>query len=89
MNYFELENNFYLTVNFTYIKNIFFKLRAISNALSRRIEVVQPNGCVILFGDDFTLHKPLVVTYHRFAYTLGEHYNSTVSFPIGDVSVNA
>uniref|UniRef100_A0A7E4VJM7 OTU domain-containing protein n=1 Tax=Panagrellus redivivus TaxID=6233 RepID=A0A7E4VJM7_PANRE len=54
------------------------ELRAISSALKRKIEIIQPSGQVISFGDEFA-GKPLEITYHRYAYTLGEHYNSTVA----------
>ncbi|KAI1712173.1 OTU-like cysteine protease domain-containing protein [Ditylenchus destructor] len=53
------------------------ELRAISCALKRCIEVIQPNGQVTVIGGEFGAKPPLVITYHRFAYALGEHYNST------------
>lgn len=32
------------------------------------------------FGEKFSREKPtLTITYHKFAYTLGEHYNSTMN----------
>ncbi|KAH7728130.1 OTU-like cysteine protease family protein [Aphelenchoides avenae] len=54
------------------------ELKAISSALGRRIEVLQPDGRIEVFGDHFG-KKPLIITYHRFAYTLGEHYNSVTT----------
>ncbi|VDD93665.1 unnamed protein product [Enterobius vermicularis] len=53
------------------------ELKALSSVLERRIEVLQPEGRVAVFGDEFVTTKPLVITYHRYAYSLGEHYNST------------
>lgn len=53
------------------------QLRAISSALERRIEVVQPDGRSHYFGEQYG-KKQLIITFHRFAYTLGEHYNSVV-----------
>ncbi|CAG9533808.1 unnamed protein product [Cercopithifilaria johnstoni] len=55
------------------------ELRATACALERRIEVIQPGGRVLPFGEEYSGRKPLVITFHRFAYNLGEHYNSTVS----------
>lgn len=54
------------------------ELRAISNVFERRIEVLQPEGRVAVFGEQFITTRPLMITYHRQAYSLGEHYNSTV-----------
>ncbi|EFO24294.1 hypothetical protein LOAG_04191 [Loa loa] len=54
------------------------ELRATAYALERRIEVIQPGGQVLFFGEEYSDKKPLVITFHRFAYDLGEHYNSTV-----------
>lgn len=54
-----------------------FQLRALSCALEKRIEVVQPEGRSIVFGEEFK-GRAVVITFHRHAYNLGEHYNSTV-----------
>uniref|UniRef100_A0A915Q6W8 OTU domain-containing protein n=1 Tax=Setaria digitata TaxID=48799 RepID=A0A915Q6W8_9BILA len=54
------------------------ELRAIACALERRIEVIQPGGRVLHFGEEYDDKKPLIITFHQFAYNLGEHYNSTV-----------
>lgn len=54
------------------------QLRATACALERRIEVIQPGGRVLSFGQEYSNRNPLVITFHRFAYNLGEHYNSTV-----------
>uniref|UniRef100_A0A0N5A9B6 OTU domain-containing protein n=1 Tax=Syphacia muris TaxID=451379 RepID=A0A0N5A9B6_9BILA len=55
------------------------ELRALSNVLERKIEVLQPEGRATIFGEQYSEKKPLVITYHRHAYSLGEHYNSTVA----------
>ncbi|KAL3090932.1 hypothetical protein niasHS_007307 [Heterodera schachtii] len=52
------------------------ELRALSCVLRCPIEVLHADGATIKFGEVFSGH-PLIVTYHKFAYTLGEHYNST------------
>lgn len=53
------------------------ELRALSNTLKCPIEVIQaePPNCIVQ-GDDFN-GPPLIITYHRHIYKLGEHYNST------------
>uniref|UniRef100_A0AC34RI09 OTU domain-containing protein n=1 Tax=Panagrolaimus sp. JU765 TaxID=591449 RepID=A0AC34RI09_9BILA len=53
------------------------ELRATSQIFKKKIEIIQPDNQLTVFGEDFK-GKPLVITYHRFAYNLGEHYNSTV-----------
>ncbi|KAK0403504.1 hypothetical protein QR680_016958 [Steinernema hermaphroditum] len=53
------------------------ELRAISEALKRKIEVVHADGRLTTFGENCDTSDPLVVTYHQHAYSLGEHYNST------------
>ncbi|CAI4233240.1 unnamed protein product [Auanema sp. JU1783] len=52
------------------------ELNAMSLSLERKIIVIQPEGRFVTFGEQFTT-KPLTVVYHRHAYQLGEHYNST------------
>jgi len=51
------------------------ELQALSTVLKKPIEVVQAEGPSMVIGDHFP-HKPMVLTYHRHAYGLGEHYNS-------------
>jgi len=58
------------------------EIRAISAALGLRIEVLQPSGQSTVYDSaadsaSGERRKPLVITYHRFSYSLGEHYNST------------
>ncbi|CAD5234286.1 unnamed protein product [Bursaphelenchus xylophilus] len=52
------------------------ELQAISTALEKPVEVLHADGAPHCFGENFA-GPPLVLTYHRYAYTLGEHYNST------------
>lgn len=53
------------------------EIRALSNSLKCPISVVQATGPdSIEQGDEFE-GPPLVITYHRHMYSLGEHYNST------------
>eukprot|EP01118_Nematostelium_gracile_P004167 TRINITY_DN1489_c0_g1_i1.p1 TRINITY_DN1489_c0_g1~~TRINITY_DN1489_c0_g1_i1.p1 ORF type:complete len:341 (-),score=104.98 TRINITY_DN1489_c0_g1_i1:443-1465(-) len=55
------------------------ELRALSNSLQSPITVfTADNGPNIEMGTDFDT-EPLKLTYHRRAYTLGEHYNSVIS----------
>lgn len=53
------------------------ELRAISDALKCPIEVIQAAGPPMTIGEQYVkARKPLIVTFHRFLYRLGEHYNS-------------
>lgn len=60
------------------------ELRALSQALKRRIEVVQAEGTNILFGEDFPTDKRIFLTYYRHYYGLGEHYNSVATLTPDD-----
>ncbi|XP_037297549.1 deubiquitinase OTUD6B [Manduca sexta] len=53
------------------------EIRALSNSLKCPINVIQATGpeCIEQ-GAEFD-NPPLVITYHRHMYSLGEHYNST------------
>ena len=42
------------------------------------LQVVQAEGPPMVLGEQFA-QKPLILTYHRHAYGLGEHYNSVTS----------
>lgn len=53
------------------------ELRAVSEALSIPMEVVQAEGPMVSVGDDYK-GEPVVLVYHRHALGLGEHYNSVV-----------
>ena len=55
------------------------ELRAISDILGRRIEVLQAEGPPVIIGENNTKGKAsIILTYHRHYLGLGEHYNSTV-----------
>ena len=55
------------------------ELRALSEALEYPVEVIQADGPVLEFGSQFGEKNVLLISYHRYAYSLGEHYNSLVS----------
>ncbi|KAI9003224.1 hypothetical protein BC832DRAFT_593297 [Gaertneriomyces semiglobifer] len=53
------------------------ELLALSKALQREIHVLQANTPVVKVGEEFKGRGgPLILSYHRHAYGLGEHYNS-------------
>lgn len=52
------------------------ELKALSNILRCPIKVIQASGPQTVQGENFD-GPPLVLTYHRHLYRLGEHYNST------------
>jgi len=54
------------------------ELLALTNVLRRPIEVLQAEGAPMTVGEHFSASK-LILTYHRHAYGLGEHYNSVVA----------
>ena len=54
------------------------ELRAISEIMGRRIEVLQAEGSPVIIGDNVkNEHPTIILTYHRHYLGLGEHYNST------------
>ena len=56
------------------------EITALSRALQKPIEVIQAEGPILQVGqDEFHGLKPIVLTYHRHYYGLGEHYNSVQS----------
>ena len=54
------------------------ELRAASLQLRRRIHVYQADGPMREVGEEFE-GEPLLLSYHRHQYTLGEHYNAVVA----------
>merc|ERR1711909_199047 len=54
------------------------ELQAMATVLKRPIEVIQAEGPPMVVGEQFK-QSALVLTYHRHAYGLGEHYNSVQS----------
>lgn len=53
------------------------ELKALSNILKCQIKIIQAAGQPTIQGENFD-GPPLVITYHRHLYRLGEHYNSTI-----------
>lgn len=60
------------------------ELKALSNALKCPIKIIQASGPPTIQGEDFP-GPPLILTYHRHLYRLGEHYNSTMNLLESDV----
>lgn len=52
------------------------EVAALSAVLERSIEVVQAEGAPVVLGPGRP-GQPLLISYHRHMYGLGEHYNST------------
>ena len=51
------------------------ELLALSSVLGRPIEVIQAEGGAVVVGEHLAPPR-LILTFHRHAYGLGEHYNS-------------
>lgn len=62
------------------------EIKALSNALKVPIEVLQSSGPPTIQNDENFAGPNLVLTFHRFMYSLGEHYNSTKCLEDGDTS---
>lgn len=65
------------------------EISALSHILKSPIEVIQATGPPTIQGETEFKGPNLVITYHRFMYSLGEHYNgtkpkSTEHLPIDD-----
>lgn len=56
------------------------ELQSLAQALQRRINVVQSEGPILTFGEEFPLESKIILSYHRHAFSLGEHYNSLIPF---------
>jgi OTU domain-containing protein 6 len=54
------------------------ELRAISESLSRQIHIIQMGSEILKIGENFPDSSPIMLSYHRHAYGLGEHYNSLI-----------
>ncbi|KAK2575844.1 hypothetical protein KPH14_007218 [Odynerus spinipes] len=52
------------------------ELQVLSRILERQIEVIQATGVPYIVGDEFSKEKKIILTYHRYMYELGAHYNS-------------
>ncbi|KAG7163061.1 deubiquitinase OTUD6B-like [Homarus americanus] len=55
------------------------ELRALSQVLQRKIEVLQAEGSPVIFGEEYTDKKTILLAYYRHYYGLGEHYNSVTA----------
>lgn len=53
------------------------EIKALSHVLHVPIEVLQATGPPTIQGEGEFPGPPLILTYHRLMYSLGEHYNST------------
>lgn len=55
------------------------EITALSKALQKPIEVIQAGVVPVVTGSEYQSENssPLLLAYHRHAYRLGEHYNST------------
>ncbi|XP_078606780.1 deubiquitinase OTUD6B-like [Branchiostoma floridae x Branchiostoma japonicum] len=52
------------------------ELQALSRILMCSIEVIQAEGPAIKIGEEYDAKLPIILTYHRHMYGLGEHYNT-------------
>jgi len=57
-----------------------YEVQAIAQLLKWPIEIYNAESPVIFVGEEFSQNNvtPIRVSYHKFEYTLGEHYNSVV-----------
>jgi len=53
------------------------ELQALSCVLKQPIEVIQADGPIVKLGEQF-LDQPIILSYHKHVYGLGEHYNSVI-----------
>jgi OTU domain-containing protein 6 len=61
------------------------ELEICAKILQRSIEVIQGNGNEpIKINNSLSLKPPIIITYHRYLYTNGEHYNSTTKNDIDE-----
>ncbi|XP_003816938.1 OTU domain-containing protein 6A [Pan paniscus] len=58
------------------------ELRALSHVLKTPIEVIQADSPNLVIGEEY-VKKPIVLVYLRYAYSLGEHYNSVTPLEAG------
>ncbi|CAF2505489.1 unnamed protein product [Rotaria sp. Silwood2] len=61
------------------------ELQICAKILQRSIEIIQGNGNEpIKIGYPTSSEPPIIITYHRYLYANGEHYNSTMRTPEND-----
>lgn len=58
------------------------EIQALSNILKSPIKVIQATGPLSIDQGTEYESPPLILTYHRHMYKLGEHYNSTEPIPV-------
>jgi len=67
------------------------EVRALSECLHRPIHIYEANAPVLKMGEDSagseSRVEPIIITYHRHYYALGEHYNSVVRIPASQSSI--
>jgi OTU domain-containing protein 6 len=68
------------------------EVRALSECLHRPIHIYEANAPVLKMGEDSVGNEsrrvePIIITYHRHYYALGEHYNSVVRIPASQASI--
>ena len=51
------------------------ELKAISTVLKSPIQIYQASGPLRVIGEGYT-DDPLMLSYHRHEFSLGEHYNA-------------
>ncbi|XP_070574047.1 deubiquitinase OTUD6B-like [Ptychodera flava] len=55
------------------------EIKALSQIFEHCIEIIQADGPLLTIGEDFSETNPqIILSYHRHAYGLGEHYNSVI-----------
>lgn len=64
------------------------QLKALSHACKVPITVIQATGPSIEIGLEYDC-KPVLLSYHRCMYEMGEHYNSLVPKDDSDVDEDA
>lgn len=52
------------------------EIKSLVNILQKQITIFQADAPVIKMGEEFCKNGEIYLTYHRFFYSLGEHYNS-------------
>ncbi|KYN05008.1 OTU domain-containing protein 6B [Cyphomyrmex costatus] len=56
------------------------ELQVLSRILKCPIEIIQATGAPYVIGDEYSNGKKIILTYHRYMYELGAHYNSVTKY---------
>ncbi|KAG7208823.1 hypothetical protein KM043_015012 [Ampulex compressa] len=56
------------------------ELQVLSRVLKCPIEVIQASGAPYIIGNEYNNEKKVILTYHRYMYELGAHYNSVTKY---------